>query len=471
MQFNKTFLVKVMRASSLCIAIAMQFSMPSEASIHKQMEQLFGSMTNITQAGVFETQRRGILAGGSAVIRHKIMDERLLTFVPPSAQAGCSGIDLYAGSLSYINADQFVQLLRTVAANAKGYAFQLALSAMCEKCSQQIETLQKKVQQLNEYFGQSCQLAQGLVNDTLSAFDRKGQSDASLINMVNGIGDVFDSFSQNSGRNAYEQIATMAPEIMTKTIQGNLVWRALKKQAVENWFIAGDEALLEAIMSVTGSLIIGKAQTQATDEGTSLEVMKLPPYQLTLSGLLLGGEVNIFECNDHHEDGCLKPQLTPINLEGLSQKVSRLLLGNSSEAGIIAKFASNQGGLNHVEMAFMTTAPAHIGTMIRTLSSMNEDAARSFAHRAAPFIALEMANRMITDMMKSVRETTSLESHGYEKLLQQQLNLVQEMINDEYQAMLIRFGSEQTMINHYHQLMQLLQPNRYLELDTYWGAR
>lgn len=148
------------------------FSSMSQASLQQEMNQLFGSMTNTTAPGVFESQRRGVISGGSVVVRNRIMNENLVSMVPPSFQAGCGGIDMFAGSLSFVNADQFVQLLRSVAANAKGYAFQLALSAMCEKCSQHMETLQKKIQQLNEYFGNSCQMAQGVVNDTLAAFGK-----------------------------------------------------------------------------------------------------------------------------------------------------------------------------------------------------------------------------------------------------------------------------------------------------------
>ncbi len=136
------------------------FSSMSQASLQLEMNQLFGSMTNTTAPGVFESQRRGVISGGSVVVRNRIMIENLVSMVPPSFQAGCGGIDMFAGSLSFVNADQFVRLLRSVAANAKGYAFQLALSAMCEKCSQHMETLQKKIQQLNEYFGNSCQMAQ-----------------------------------------------------------------------------------------------------------------------------------------------------------------------------------------------------------------------------------------------------------------------------------------------------------------------
>ncbi len=54
--------------------------------------------------------------------------------VPPSFSAGCGGIDLFGGSFSFINMNQFVDLMRAVASNAAGYAFQLAINAMCPDC-------------------------------------------------------------------------------------------------------------------------------------------------------------------------------------------------------------------------------------------------------------------------------------------------------------------------------------------------
>lgn len=169
--------LRVFRSLWVALSVA-SISMSVHASLQQEMNSLFGRMTTVTHPGVYNSQRRGMITGGSVVSRSPIVQENLVSFVPPSFEAGCGGIDMYAGSLSFVNADQFVQVLRAVAANARGYAFQLALSAMCEKCSQQMETLQKKIQQLNQYFGNSCQLAQGIVNDTLSAYGKKGETDA-----------------------------------------------------------------------------------------------------------------------------------------------------------------------------------------------------------------------------------------------------------------------------------------------------
>ena len=76
--------------------------------------------------------------------------------------------------------NQFVDLMRAVASNAAGYAFQLAINAMCPDCGNVMSDLQKKVQQLNQMFSNSCQLAQGLVNDAASVLPDKLQSDMKM---------------------------------------------------------------------------------------------------------------------------------------------------------------------------------------------------------------------------------------------------------------------------------------------------
>jgi len=103
-----------------------------------------------------------------------------VSFVPPSFSAGCGGIDLFGGSFSFINMNQFVDLMRAVASNAAGYAFQLAINAMCPDCGNVMSDLQKEVQQLNQMFSNSCQLAQGLVNDAASVLPDKVQSDMKM---------------------------------------------------------------------------------------------------------------------------------------------------------------------------------------------------------------------------------------------------------------------------------------------------
>jgi conjugative transfer pilus assembly protein TraH len=449
---------------TLCgtLLVSMAFTViPAHADLQSEMNRMFGSMTNVTQPGIFESQRRGVLAGGSVVVRNRIMNENLVSMVPPSFQAGCGGIDLFAGSLSFVNADQFVQLLRSVASNAKGYAFQLALSAMCEKCSQHMETLQKKVQQLNEYFGNSCQMAQGVVNDSLAAFGQKGQTDASMLGTLRGAGDVFTSWSFTSGRNPYENAASVAPAETNRILRGNLVWRALKRHAAANWFEQGDDSFLEAVMSVTGSVIVGELASATDGQGRAPSITRLAGNKLGIEDLLHGGTVSLYSCDASGQDECLNPDIATVTLTGLAQQVEGLLLGEGGNTGIVYKFARNTGMPSAAEMALMTSAPVSLGGMVRTLSALNEEAARSFASQEAPFIALEMARSLIEDMLASARITGGVEEHAYAQLMMADIESARRQIREEYAALQRRYGSEQDLLAHYNQLVQALRKQRY----------
>ena len=120
-------------ALAACISAAL-FSLPSSSlagGLQTQLDHVFdGMMSNTTLPGVWESQRRGVIAGGRFTAKTKIMNESLVQFTPPSWKGGCGGVDLFGGSFSFINSDQIVELLRTIAANAKGYAFQLALETV-----------------------------------------------------------------------------------------------------------------------------------------------------------------------------------------------------------------------------------------------------------------------------------------------------------------------------------------------------
>jgi conjugative transfer pilus assembly protein TraH len=177
------------------------------------MDAMFGTLTNATSPTAHLGQRRGVITGGSLVTRNRIMSTNLVSVVPPSFSAGCGGIDLYGGSFSFINLNQFVTLMRSVAANAAGYAFQLAINAMCPDCGNVMSDLQKKIQQMNQLFSNSCQLAQGVVNDAVGAFDTRNKTRMSNISFSKGISDVFGAWTNTSAQgDPVQQVKTNAPQ-------------------------------------------------------------------------------------------------------------------------------------------------------------------------------------------------------------------------------------------------------------------
>ena len=130
-------------------------------------------MSNTTNPQSYQSASRHVFAGGGIVAKNKIFSSDVISFTPPSFTAGCGGINMYLGSFSFINKDQIVTLFRSIAQNAIGYLFKIALKALSEMISSTIEEFQNIVQKLNEYLGNSCQIAQGLVDGGIEALMNK----------------------------------------------------------------------------------------------------------------------------------------------------------------------------------------------------------------------------------------------------------------------------------------------------------
>lgn len=450
--FVKSSLTAVMLLASLV------FANQCYASLQDEMDRFFGDMSNFTAPGVYETQRRGVFAGGRYTTKSKIFDENLISFAPPSWKGGCGGIDMFNGSFSFVSADQIVQLLRQVAANAKGYAFQLALDNVCPDCSKHIESFQKKIQQLNQHLGNSCQLAQGIVNDATSAFELKGKTDASIAATVSGlVTDVFSAREETeSGRSPEQQLGE--EELLRRELIGNIVWLQLTKQNAKSWFTYGDDSLLETMMSLTGT-IIRMPPTHNTEYGQVLPVVTKPAKPDLLRAILEGGQVKTYRCDTRNK--CYNPTDQTVTIKGLGEMVMDMLLGTGSNPGIIAKFASNTGTLTERERAFMSNLPAGAGTIVRNLSILSEDAARIFVMRAANSIALSMVYTTTEELFRAVNLVVSQSKAPHQT---QAVNLISESqrkVRADFQRLTADYGDVSDVIVHYNNMLDNLRKQRY----------
>lgn len=440
---------------------ALSLPLVANADLQQEMDAMFGTMTNVTAPTAHLGQRRGVITAGSVVSRNRVMSANLVSFVPPSFSAGCGGIDLFGGSFSFINMNQFIDLMRAVAANAAGYAFQLAINAMCPDCGNIMSDLQKKVQQLNQLFSNSCQLAQGLVNDAASLLPAETQATMkkSTVSFSKGITDVFGALTNASSQgDPTNQVKTNAAADMEKVIQGNLVWRALNRTNAGGWFKFGGNDFLEAAMSVTGSVIVQPPETAPDGKGESNPVVTLPNI-LRIKDLLNGSggsdyqKVKIYDCDTTEVDGCLNPTPVDVSLTGLKQRVRDLLVGTGTNNGLLYKFATNTGPLTAEEMAFMELVPGAIGAMIRNLAREDFGLARLFADEGSPVIALEMAQLMIQGMLDAVRQASSLQDHAYATKLADSLDKARLDLQAESAELSGRYGNPQTLMQFYTNFM------------------
>lgn len=446
---------------------------PARATLQREMESMFSSMTVAVPPAAFNTSRRGVLSGGGIDMRNRIVNERLVSFVPPSFEAGCGGIDFFAGSFSFISAEQFTQLMRAVAMNATGYAFQLALRGMCPDCMNTIETLQRKIQEFSQFFANSCQLAQGIVANGARAIGRQIESDASLVSNLKGVGDVFQSFTLSTGTSPVRQAADNAPAAVEQRILGNVVWRALRRQSVQTWYAFGNNDLLEVMMNVSGTVIIDGPAADNADAGENFQTRVLAPKPHLFETLVSGGTVTIEGCDDYDDNKCLQLVVKTVTIQGFQQMLIDSLLGTVGSPGVIRKLASNTA-LSTQEQRILQILPNGLGGLLVRLSAHSPEAGRVLAETAAPQLALAMARTVMLGLLSGVETAVGASDHPHTRQVMELISRSHEGIQSTALVLQGRYGSVVDTVRAYTDLLGVLPTTatgRAAVLPSAWGGR
>lgn len=407
----------VLAGSTLATLAASFFlaSAPASAGMQDQMESMFSGMANVTDPTAFKTRTRGGMTFGGVSIRTPIVDQNVATWVPPSASGGCGGIDMSGGSFSFIDGQEIVNTLQKVAANAEGYAFQLALDAVYPEGAAWIETFQKKMQSLNEFLGNSCQMAQGIVNDTSAAFDVAMDSQSRTEATIGGAA---DDFYNTWSENWTPEDAKTSPETSEfyKDKRGNFVYRAMIEGGAVDVFPDGDKDMAEHLMSLLGAVIIplepedGKFEDNAAFAGKTGDKVNVSQYltgTMDLEAFVFGqagpisassgspAALKVFRCGTEAQDEkyCDNPTIQTSTFKGFASKVSDALVGTSTSPGIVSKLITNAGTFTATEKGIFLSLPETQGTYIRNVAVKAPGAAAGFARQAAYGLALDMAFR------------------------------------------------------------------------------
>ena len=279
---------------------------------------------------------------------------------------------MFLGSFSFINATQFVNLLQSIASNAAGYAFKIALATMCPTCDEAMTSLQKVIQQMNSMAGDSCRIAQTAVNfmaDQAGANElSKSMEQGPLGSIALAVGaqaDAFSAYLDKLGRDSNTKSLT-SDEV--KEYLGNIAWKVLQKNGyITTAFLSGDADMAEALMSFTGTIIGYKA---GGDDPTP--TIKEYPSLLTAKDLLRGGSsgsgAKKYNCSDHVD--CLGITTGDYTFKGLETYVAQTLLGAALDAGsdsFIYKLITNSGALTMDEKRLIRVSPYHT-TRLRNMA-------------------------------------------------------------------------------------------------------
>lgn len=395
-------------------ALVVGASKPANAGgVQSQMNEMFGSMTNTTSPQLSMGARRGVLSGGSFVMRNNIVDVGPLYTVDfPSVSAGCGGVDVFGGNFAMLNTDRLRELPRAIMANAGSMAVDIALGAV----SPQLQSLMAKWREWIAKWGlddlNSCKMAKNLLDKTGAAAAIANTT--ARLTSIEGWGDDNGTGSTQAGddQTSATTVAENDPEQSERLQPGNAIWRAMKGSEAHRFFPSGDDTLLQDIMALTGTFIACQkgndncsppASAQA-DNFADGEVMAWDePYALSLQdlvrGTIDGRQPKTMRCEGGTAmEQCLKVSRPTFDYRGLAREVLDIMIGTDESTGIINRFRAGQEGPTPRETAFLVNT-GKFGAIILRIAREDPEAAQEFVQAYAEPIAAQLAYNLVDSLL------------------------------------------------------------------------
>lgn len=282
-----------------------------------------GSMTNVTPASVSAARGATVITGGSFMVRNRQANFRPFWYSPPSLKVGCGGIDLYLGAIGVASKAELVAMLKNVGQASTVLAFQMALNAISPDLMGEIKNIVSKLDYINQANISSCQMASNLVAGASDLVMKKGMFAATGEDREDGgtsdnqsSWDKFKTNAQNVWNWAKSETkvqknsdGTETKTTGTKTLKGNLVWKALSDSNP-----AMSTADKQLLMSIVGSVVIQPVEDSAGQANGGAAVnLYLPTVNfktfISPDAATANITATVYDCSGDTVD-CLNPKFT-----------------------------------------------------------------------------------------------------------------------------------------------------------------
>ena len=302
-------------------------SMQAVADVSTDLDTFFnnvGYASNTTNVQAYESQASGFFGGGSLYARAPVRQYELVTLDMPDYRAGCAGIDLFTGSLSYISGEKLTNLGKQIMTNGGAYAVDVMLATTVPELKQVRDFLQATVQKVNQSSINSCEMAQNLVGGVWPktvASQQKICNDQRRMGQGGWSHDYVDARMACSG-DAYRETMDNASKDPARekqvVINKNLVWSMLQSSP----FVGDNTELAELMMSLTGTIIVDKngKVTQVPSMADNGELIRV------LLGTSGSNQAQIWRCDE--SKNCLNVRLSNITIpetRALSGRIRTLI--------------------------------------------------------------------------------------------------------------------------------------------------
>lgn len=430
------------KKSIIAAAVSMMLgSSVASADTQTQMQTWFNSMggySNVTGAQVVNGQTSTTYTGGNVFTRVPVQNYQIASMAPPSINGGCGGIDLFAGSFSFINSAQLTAMLRNIGNNAVNYGFMLAIKSASPQMADLLQYLQDQASKLNNLNVSSCHAAEGIVNAVGSAItDNKEQANAQGTGstLSNLWSDSFQSLDQWRASNAAKKQARDAasaadPNLAAELNPGNIVYKALQKSNAPS-------DMYPLMMGLTGAIIIKPSGDASNTVGTKTQWAFVPPTGLSFKDFI--GDPSLqtttslqgLVCDE--PSLCMNPTAQAMNAESLSYDVQKTITTGMTH--ISSRTAQN---FSASDMTLFTNTTIPLYKLARIAAAANPALASDYAQ----VIAIDLAYNWMTSVLKNISavlatSSTTSQSPDVVTATQQlttQISTQMQLATLEYQA-------------------------------------
>ncbi|NKJ00345.1 conjugal transfer protein TraH [Novosphingobium sp. SG707] len=135
----------------------------SEPAFAQSWTESWFDNATYSSPGSFSDQTRGYVTAGGMSGRFDVHDDYLMSLSLPKVKAGCGGIDMFLGGMSFLDPDYLVQKLESILQAAPAVAFQYLLETLDEKMGNIISKMEAATNYLNSIQVNDCRLANRMV--------------------------------------------------------------------------------------------------------------------------------------------------------------------------------------------------------------------------------------------------------------------------------------------------------------------
>lgn len=396
----------------LAAFLVMSVSVSAQANVQTSMQSWFndiGAYGNVTGPSAYQGQTMNLYTGGSLYMRTPVKNYQLATISPPGFKAGCGGIDLFAGSFSFINKEQLTALLRNIANNAIGYAFMMAVKSISPDLADLMQYLQDQISKINNLNINSCQAAEGMVaaiGSTLTdkTQEKEGKVAGASLNLFSDVFESWDAWKDRAKAKQTRDAAISADARNKETFDpGNVVWRALLR-------VNGvDNDTRQLMMSMTGTIII--VPPGENESGTSTDQKakwlykpgaKITFRQFVGDGSSATASLSGLICDEYAE--CKNPSYTEngITAGSFAKYVRDKIVAMKSKVE-----TRNAGGQGTMDVALISASSLPVWKMLSLAANM--PGGDFVVENHTQLVAVDVAHSYFTNLAKTLREAVQNE--------------------------------------------------------------